>query len=393
MTVTKDGVRYEPTTLNFLKNADGRATVELFIRNEDMEEMSRLTGSATERRTWIIAAPSESEDVRIRIPMKKLSQAMKEHTQLNIVVRSGTGSYQLPVKQLADLSNGNTSQQLIVHMMKPSAELLKVLTSAASTQPGAHLMAAVQFQLHLEQDGRQEPIPDRAGILTTGSIRLPSSQSARKMTAVKYNAKTKTFSFVPSWMERTEGESNSIMNMKHDYNGIFAVLKYAPSFHDLNGHWAKANMELLASKFIIQGRGNGQFAPNDKVTRAEFTSMLVRALGSGDVQGQKLSKDADAFKDVPASAWYADALATAVQLKLVEGDGNGSFHPNASITREQLAQMLVNAARLTGHHLELSTDFLNGYLDRTLRPNGDATRAEAGVALTRLLLALQYIAE
>lgn len=391
MTVTKDGVRYEPTTLDLLKNADGTTTVELFIRNEDMEEMSRLTGSATGMRTWTIAAPSESEDVRIRIPMKKLSQTMKEHTHLNIVVDSGAVSYQLPMKQLADLSNGNASQQLTLQMMKPSAELLKVLTSAASTQPGAHLMAAVQFQLHLEQDGKQEPIPDRAGILTTGSIRLPSSQSTGKMTAVKYNAKTKTFSFVPSWMERTEGESHSVMNMKHDYNGIFAVLKYAPSFHDLNGHWAKANMELLASKFIIQGRGNGQFAPNDKVTRAEFTSMLVRALGYGDVQGQNLSMDA--FKDVPASAWYADALATAVQLKLVEGDGNGSFHPNASITREQLAQMLGNAARLAGHHLELSTGFLNGYQDRTLRPSGNATRAEAGVALTRLLLALQYIAE
>lgn len=419
MIVSTEGIRYEPSSIQRVNNADGTTTSELKISNEEIDAMTRLTG--TGKQTWTIAAPTEEDDVRILFPVKKLSNAIEKLAYLEIEVQIGGGRYQLPTKQLVERNGDHASQQLSLRIKKPSDDLMKEIATAAATLSGACLTSAVQFELNWEEDGEFVSIPDRAGSFTAGSIQIPRSQSAGKMTALKYNAMTKSFSFVPSWMVHSEKDNRATMNMKHDYNGIFAVIQYAPSFGDVNGHWAKLNVELLASKLIVQGRDGGQFVPNAAVTRAEFVTMLTRGLGYGDPQARNLSKEA--FKDVAASAWYADAVSVAAQMKLIQGDANGFFHPNSPITREQMAQMLVNAAHIAGHDMQVEEDqavedldqykdaeqikdwareamnqalisgVLNGYQDRTLRSSEKATRAEAGAALTRLLTILHYIAE
>ncbi|NOJ72374.1 type I pullulanase [Paenibacillus alvei] len=421
MTVTTEGVRYDPSSIKRVNNMDGTKTSELQISNEEIDAMTRLTDTASGKQLWIISAPTEEDDVHIRFPVKKLRSAIERLAHLEIEVQTGAGRYQLPMKQLIEWNSDHAPQQLSLRMKKPSNDLMKEIATAASTLSGARLMSAVQFELNWEQDGKFISIPDRAGSFTAGSIRIPGSHSLGEMTALKYNAMMKSFSFVPSWVERSEKDTQSTMNMKHSYNGNFVVIQYAPSFGDVNGHWAKPIVEMLASKLIVQGRDGGQFAPNAAVTRAEFVTMLMRGLGYGDVQAHTLSKEA--FKDVSVSAWYADAVLIAAQLKLIQGDENGFFHPNAPVTREQMAQMLVNAAHIAGHDLQaekdhaaeamdyykdveqikdwareatskaLTSGVLNGYQGRTLRSSETATRAEAGAALTRLLAILHYIAE
>lgn len=119
------------------------------------------------------------------------------------------------MKQLREWNGDHAPQQLSLRMKKPSNDLMKEIATAASTLSGARLMSAVQFELNWEQDGKSASIPDRAGSFTAGSIRIPGSQSLGEMTALKYNAMIKSFSFVPSWVERSEKDTQSTMNMKH----------------------------------------------------------------------------------------------------------------------------------------------------------------------------------
>jgi hypothetical protein len=134
------------------------------------------------------------------------------------------------------------------------------------------------------------------------------------------------------------------MNVPH--NSMYTVIDVqGKTFTDLSGHWAKGDVELLASKLIVQGVADSSFAPNAGITRAEFAALLVRALG--------LSTDPSVinsgFTDVAANAWYAPVVEAAVKAGLVSGIASDRFAPNERITREQIAVMIARALTLAGN--------------------------------------------
>ncbi|MBN3525029.1 type I pullulanase [Paenibacillus apiarius] len=420
-TVTADGVRYEPSTIAKVTNADGTVTAEVRISAVSVRAMLNLLGKAQNKHMWTIAVPDESADVRIVWPMNVLKNAVQEHPQLDIIVKTGAGSYQLPLARVMKQANGDAATNLTLHIKQLSGEQLKPMQAAASYLTGSSVPSAAQFQLGREANGKLEALDKAIGSFTARSITVPGQHA--RIAAVKYNEATKNFSFVPSQIDLSADGKQTIVTMKHQGDGIYAALVYAPAFEDLSGHWAKADLELLASKLIVNGKEHGRFVPNESVTRAEFAAMLIRALGFGDQLGQnRLQQGRQAsFTDVSTSAWFADTIALSVELKLVRGYADGTFKPNEPITREQMAQMLVNAAALTelkqlgadneaaaasfkdskqvGAWARKAVDsvaasgLMNGFADKTLRPGAKATRAEAGSLLKRLLLQLDYIAE
>ncbi len=102
----------------------------------------------------------------------------------------------------------------------------------------------------------------------------------------------------------------------------------------LSGHWAKEEIGAMLEEGIIQGSGAGDLELQSQTTRAEFVTMLVRALG------MEIQKYDGEFADVSAEDWYADYMATAKKEGVLEGDGVGA-NPNGLITREEMAKILV----------------------------------------------------
>lgn len=97
---------------------------------------------------------------------------------------------------------------------------------------------------------------------------------------------------------------------------------------------------ICGNKFsIINGRGEKIYAPDAHVTRAEFISLIIRALKA------ELCAYSDSFEDVTREAWYADAVETALSLGLISDDI--AFRPNDNITREEMAKIIVNAKELS----------------------------------------------
>lgn len=125
------------------------------------------------------------------------------------------------------------------------------------------------------------------------------------------------------------------------------------TFDDISGHTNQPAIEALASRGIINGKGENLFDPNATMTRAEFAAIVVRALG--------LTPSAnDAFTDVPATAWYAGYVGTASTYGMINGIGNGLFNPSGTITRQEAAVMVARAAKLCGMDTELeSYEILN----------------------------------
>lgn len=167
-------------------------------------------------------------------------------------------------------------------------------------------------------------------------------------------------------------------------------------FSDLEGHWAKQEIQKLAERGIVSGVGNGIFEPDRTVTRAEFTKMLVTMLSLPQ-------EKTDAFADVKSNDWYSGVVGAAYRAGIVMGSDR-LFYPNNSISREDAAVMLYRFLKYSGTQLSGNTSFddqnsisdyaseavgalanngiITGYENR-FRPKDTTSRAEAAVMIGR----------
>ena len=179
-------------------------------------------------------------------------------------------------------------------------------------------------------------------------------------------------------------------------------------FNDISGYdWAAESIKKLYNKKIIIGKGNGTFAPNDYVTREEFTAMIVRAF---DITYE--NKNEKSFSDIKEGKWYENYIKIAASRGLVSGMPDGSFGVRQMITRQDMAVILVNL--LKNNNISVVVDnstfsdfsevdsyaetavktlsqvkIINGFEDNTYRPHNNMTRAEAAVVIDRILTYLK----
>ncbi|OME01437.1 hypothetical protein BSK64_21605 [Paenibacillus odorifer] len=192
--------------------------------------------------------------------------------------------------------------------------------------------------------------------------------------------------------------------LRTEHLGTYAVLEYNKSYDDVpSGHWAAAVVQELTAKHLIQGVGLRNFEPNRSVTRAEFTAMLIRLLG---LEG----KSSTAFADVSADEWYAEEVAQAVEAGIVHGVSETRFAPEAPISRQEMAVMVMRAYEyVSGKKVEpkpviqfgdlraaaswaresiiaaQALGLIQGRSDQQFAPGGSATRAESAMVLYNLL--------
>lgn len=126
-----------------------------------------------------------------------------------------------------------------------------------------------------------------------------------------------------------------------------AALAAETSFTDIQGHWAEAAIERWTSYGVVQGKGHGIFDPDANMTRAEMAQMYVTLLNLTE------KADISKYADVPAGAWYADAVAKCVAAGILTGTSANTISPLAPVTREQ---MFVTFGRALGIAPLASTD-------------------------------------
>ena len=104
------------------------------------------------------------------------------------------------------------------------------------------------------------------------------------------------------------------------------------------GSYYEEAIDWAVEKGITNGVSSNMFAPNDPCTRAQIVTFLWRAAGSPD------PKSMSSFTDVPADAFYAKAVAWAVENGITSGTGESKFSPNATCTRAQAVTFLYRAS-------------------------------------------------
>jgi N-acetylmuramoyl-L-alanine amidase len=169
------------------------------------------------------------------------------------------------------------------------------------------------------------------------------------------------------------------------------------SFPDTSNSFAAEEIVYLSNQEIINGFPDGKFYPKKGVTRAEAAVMVVRSFNYDEKQRKTY------FSDVPVGHYASGAIQTAYEKGIVGGYGDGTFHPNAQITRAELSYLFEKAFQLTKtsnvtysdvpvHSMayapinKLTTaNIATGYPDGSFGPNKTITREEFSAFLARAL--------
>lgn len=150
----------------------------------------------------------------------------------------------------------------------------------------------------------------------------------------------------------------------------------------------------------IVGYGNSEVQPQNSITRAEVAAIFFRLLEDG-IRNENFTHQND-FSDVAADAWYCSSVSTLSRMGIIAGYPDGTFRPNAPITRAEFAAIAtrfdnngdktpVSFTDIIGHWAEgeitvaANHGWVSGYGDGTFRPQNQITRAETMSLVNRVL--------
>ncbi|MBM7565626.1 esterase-like activity of phytase family protein [Paenibacillus sacheonensis] len=349
------------------------------------------------------------------LPAAGLTAAIQAGKSIHFV--SPNGEYELPLAvldaaQLAKTLGVNPDELTIkVTIAEASADIVR---AAADLQGVSLASKPVEFNVQaFGKDGKTIDVPFGQAYVTR-TIVLSGSIDPAHATGVMYDPETKTLKFVPTVFQTVAGQTTA--DIMRNGNSVYAVVTNNKSFADTASYWGKDDIALLADKLVIDGTSDGKFEPNRNVSRAEFAAMAVRALGLA------ASPSATDFSDVADAAWYAKEVGAAVNAGIITGYNDGTFRPNAQISREEIAVILVRALNYANVHLAVPANdqgaiigafkdaakvgwskpeiaaavqagLMKGYADGTVLPQGKATRGEAAAMIKRMLAKAHFINE
>lgn len=352
----------------------------------------------------VLEVPVDAAQIDVSMDLAVLRDAAADEPEAVLVFRFGdTLEYELPLQaadfaQLAEQLGGDVAITLQVEFVEPPE----------SVPPTMELVSElVKFSFIAEGNGQRVEITSFGNVYVTRVIRFSGEYPLQQLTAFYLEEEGSEPQFVPSVIEESDGQYRAVI--MRPGNSIYGVAVNEADFSDLSGHWSERDVERMASKFLVKGVGQDRFAPDRPITRAEFAALLIRALGNPEPSGQTVS-----FIDLKDNAWYAQTVRVAAAIGLVQGFTDGTFRPNDSITREQMAVMIARARVFAGKQnavlsnpqsvlsrfhdaakvqpwaVEALADAVNsGIIQGTsadsLSPDRQATRAQAVVMLKRLL--------
>lgn len=167
------------------------------------------------------------------------------------------------------------------------------------------------------------------------------------------------------------------------------------------GAWFSDAVQYVADNGLMVGVDDNHFAPGGLTTRCMVVKVLHRMEGEPSAEGT-------GFTDVEDGVWYTEAILWAQENGIVEGYGDGTFHPHASMTREEMMAVIYRYSQYKGYDVSeaasltvftdsvkiqsyaedamawaVSVGLIVGFEDGTIRPQADSNRAQLATVLMR----------
>ncbi|ETT46367.1 Ig-like domain-containing protein [Paenibacillus sp. FSL R5-0876] len=395
------------TATNGKRNEQTLTTIVL--DQKKLEEKLATEGKGT---VVSIAANSKSDVI-----VGELNGQMVKNMQGNqaiLEIKTGNATFTLPAQQInIDALNEQIGKSVALQDIKiqieisaPTADKVKALEAAAQKGSFSLVSAPVNFTARGIYGDKSIEL-SQFNTYVKRTIAIPEGMDPNKITTGVYVDSEGSVHHVPTKVVVIDGKYFATINSLS--GGTYSVIWHPLEFSDVANHWAKEAVNDMGSRLVIEGTGNGQFTPDQAITRAEFAAIVVRGLGL------EMEQAATPFSDVKTTDWYNSAINTAFAYQLINGFEDGMFRPDEHITREQAMLIIAKAMKITALQTKLSvqsadvllapftdssevsnwaisgvTDTLQagiimGRSSKGLAPKDDMTRAEVAEIVKRLL--------
>lgn len=156
--------------------------------------------------------------------------------------------------------------------------------------------------------------------------------------------------------------------------GTIAGSAFAKCYPDLtSSHWAYKQIQSLTDEEVLVGYPDGNFKPDETATRAEFATMVVKALHQDKSPLQKTFE----FKDVPYKHWAFNTIQRAINFDLVKDNSTHMFRPEDTVTKSEAMDIMISALNLN----KLGVFRAKKAIGEFKNPNAPITRAEMAYGL------------
>ncbi|MDR6878491.1 S-layer homology domain-containing protein [Bacillus sp. 3255] len=386
---------------------DGKTVVTSKVDEVTLDAILRTQGEGP--LTLAVGGPSGTEQVRVELTssvMRKLADVP------SVTLTTPLGGVKLPVKQLS-------LDQLAAQLgTKPENVRIEVVithqdgAAAQAKADGLQVIASIDFAVHAVASGSQTV--EIAGFKQYVPYTVKPAIAAiaeRNLAALRVVQDANgTTSYEPVPFTVINGE----ITFYSRTNSTVMFIANEISFSDTRHHWAQDSIERMANKWFVQGFSQDEFRPDQPVTRAELAAMITRAFGL------KSASNNGAFRDTEETAWYSEAIHAAVEAGIATGYEDGTFRPDQTITREEMAVMIDRALQAAGYNEQQEQgqgqaqaqdyedrtlihswaqeavkrlgqlQLMDGTTPSTFDPKKEATRAQSAVLLQRLLQVLTF---
>lgn len=357
--------------------------------------------------TYTFTAENEGDTAKFWLNSSFYKDLSKNNPNKVINFIWDRGTYTLPLNCDEVLDEiGSSAKKVVISIKKvDDKKIIESAKDSALKMGGKVISDLINFSVVVEKLNGNTNI-DSLDFYALRTINELDSITKYTSTAMKYVEDKEILTFAPSLFD------NNKATIKYRGNGIFTIIENPQTFNDIESHWAKINIEKLASRNIAFGRQNRQFDPNDFITRAEFAVMITRALGITE------EESSNSFKDV-ANEWFAEDISTAFEAGLINGRNDGKFYPNEKIKRKDMAVMINNALKFADKEIKISdiekvltifndksiideyakestavcanAGIIMGRDTKNFDPDENATRAEASAIIERMLRFLEFM--
>jgi len=387
-----------PTSGSNETNHDPEQMLEFEIQfDETKRELVRLSSEEISSGRIVVDTKEGSREWSLLTSQAVLNQLRKINDDLIVEWKTPLGTIVLPLSQIGDQDLSDSQEQIRISLREAEGEVQSNVENIAGRLGASLRMKPFILSMEtLDREGNAVPM-----VSTDRSIKFRISramvQGDKQTTAATLDPITGKLGYVASQA------SDDALEFHINLGRLYAVLEVRSSFTDMSGHWAESAAERLATRLIVQGTGQGKYEPGRAVTRAEIASMLVRMFGSGK-QGTS-----EPFSDA-SGHWYSSDVQAAYAEGWIHGYADGTFRPEAGVSRQELFVMLARTlesmgypVKETGAYLPYSdqgsisawaqsavqqlteTNLLAGDPSNRLQPLRTVTRAEAAVLLERMM--------
>ncbi len=270
-----------------------------------------------------------------------------EQREAVLEIQTGNVTYTLPASQInidavsEKIGSSVSLNNIIVSVSiaSPSEDTARIVQDTANRNRYQLVVKPVEFTITCTSGSSTVEVSRFNGYVER-TVAIPDGIDPSKITTGIVLNTDGTFSHVPTTIVIINGKYYARINSLT--NSTYTVISNPITFEDTASHWAKAFVNDAGSRLIVSGVGANVFAPDQVMTRAEFASVMVKALGL-----MRSDAGTGKFEDVLADDWFYDGVGIAAEYKLVFGYPDGNYNPNKAISRQEAMTMTARAMKVT----------------------------------------------